>query len=404
MFGHTGLCMSLGLAALVLGNVPAFGQRGGGAPPPAGGTSPGSSTGRTPTGTIGQTPNPTYPQGPGRPIFLSGRVMLEDGTVPPGHVTIERVCGATIRVEANADMKGYFSFQLGAPTGDVFPDASIGGGLRGEPGDPVGSRTAGISERDLINCDLRARLAGYESQSIQLGTRRALDNPDVGTILLRPLGQSPGTTISATTLTAPKDARKAFEKGLDLEKKKKLPEAQTDLEKAVALYPQYAIAWSELGRIQATQGQVDAARNSFNQSISADPKFVVPYVEIAALEYRAHRWQELADTSEKAAALDAFHYPQTLFLNAVANYNLHNVDRAEERARRAQKLDINHQIPQISHFLGIILAERQNYAAAAAEMRDYLKFAPEASDATEVRSQIAQLEASAKANQGAPPQ
>ena len=191
---------------------------------------------------------------------------------------------------------------------------------------------------------------------------------------------------------------------MDLEKKKKLPEAQTDLEKAVALYPQYAIAWSELGRIQATQGQVDAARNSFNQSISADPKFVVPYVEIAALEYRAHRWQELANTSEKAVSLDPFHYPQIFFLNAVANYNLHNADRAVESARRAQKLDVNHQIPQISHFLGVILAERQNYAAAAAEMRDYLKFAPGASDAAEVRSQIAQLEASAKANQGAPPQ
>jgi tetratricopeptide (TPR) repeat protein len=330
--------------------------------------------------------------------------MLEDGTAPPGHVTIERVCGATIRVEANADLKGYFSFQLGAASADVFPDASVGGGLRGEPGDPLGPRSNGLGERDLNNCELRARLAGYESQSIQLGTRRALDNPDVGTILMRRLGQSPGTTISATTLAAPKDARKAYEHALDLAKKKKIPEAQTDLEKAVGLYPRYAIAWSELGRIQVAQGQLEAARNSFSQSISADSKFVVPYVEMSNLEYRARHWQELVDTSEKAVSLDPFHYPQTLFLNAVANYNLHNIDRAEESARRAQKLDVNHQLPQISHFLGVVLAEKQNYAAAAAEMRDYLKFAPEASDAAEVRSQIAKLEESAKANPGAPPQ
>jgi tetratricopeptide (TPR) repeat protein len=221
---------------------------------------------------------------------------------------------------------------------------------------------------------------------------------------MRRMGQSPGTTVSATTLAAPKDARKAFEKGVDLAKKKKLPEAQADLEKAVGLYPRYAIAWSELGQVQAAQGQLEAARNSFNQSIAADPKFVVPYVEISALEYRARRWQELADTSEKVVSLDPFHYPQTVFLNAVANYNLHNIDRAEESARRAQKLDVNHQIPQISHVLGVILAERHNYAAAAAEMRDYLKFAPQASDADDVRSQIAQLEQSAKANPGAAPQ
>lgn len=404
MFRRIRLCMILTLAALVLGRLPVFAQRGGGPQPPAGGTSPGGGTGRTPTGPTGQTPSPTVSQGPGRPIFLSGRVMLEDGGVPPGHVTIERVCGATIRVEANVDTKGYFSFQLGASTADVFPDASVGGGLHAEPGDPINPRTGSISERDLANCELRARLAGYESQSIQLGTRHSLDNPDVGTILMRPIGQSRGTTVSATTLAAPKDARKAFEKGLDLAKKKKLPEAQSDFEKAVGLYPRYAIAWSELGRIQATEGQVAAARNSFDQSISADPKFVVPYVEIAVLEYRAHRWQELADISDKAVALDAFHYPQTVFLNAVANYNLHNIDRAEESARRAQKLDINHQIPQISHFLGVILAEHRNYAAAAAEMRDYLKFAPEASDAAAVRTQIEQLEQFAKANPEAPPQ
>jgi tetratricopeptide (TPR) repeat protein len=326
--------------------------------------------------------------------------------VPPGHVTIERVCGAAIRVEAYADVKGYFSFQLGASTPEVFQDASASGGplFSGAAAEDTGARTGGIAPRDLNNCELRAQLGGYESQSIQLGMRRALDNPDVGTILMRRIGQSSGTTVSATTLAAPKDARKAFERGLDLVKKKKLPEAQTDFEKAVGLYPRYAIAWSELGKIQSAQGQVEAARNSFNQSIAADSKFVVPYVELSDLEYRARRWQELADTSEKAVALDPFHYPQTFFLNAVANYNLHNIDRAEESARRAQKLDVNHQIPQISHLLGVILAERRNYAEAAAEMRDYLKFAPQASDAADVHSQIEQLEQSAKTSPGAPPQ
>ena len=353
MFPHTRLCMFLALAARVLVWQPAYGQRGGGAPPPSGGTPPGSGQGRPSTGTTGQTPIPTSQQGPNRPIFLSGRVMLEDGTAPPGRVTIERVCGATIRPEGYADLKGYFSIQLGAPNADVFPDASVGGGLR-LPGaaadDTLGGRPGGVAERDLLNCELRAQLAGYESQAIQLGTRRALDNPDVGTILMHRLGQAPGTTVSATTLAAPKEARKLYERGLDLAKKKKLGEAQADFDKAVGLYPRYAIAWSELGRIQAAQGQLEAARNSFNQSIAADPKFVVPYVEISALEYRARRWQELADTSEKAASLDPFHYPQAFFLNAVANYNLHKIDRAEESARRAQKLDVNHQMPQISHF------------------------------------------------------
>jgi hypothetical protein len=90
--------------------------------------------------------------------------------------------------------------------------------------------------------------------------------------------------------------------------------------------------------------------------------------------------------------LDPFSYPDAFFWNAVANYNLHNISAAEESARRAQKLDTRHQIPQVSHLLGVILADRKEYSGAAEQMRDYLKFAPGAQDAGAVRSQLEEIE------------
>ena len=61
--------------------------------------------------------------------------------------------------------------------------------------------------------------AGYRSDVISLAGRRNLDDPNVGTIMLHSMVHFEGLTTSATSALAPKEARKAFEKGLDAKKK-----------------------------------------------------------------------------------------------------------------------------------------------------------------------------------------
>lgn len=378
---------------------PAIGQHGPSSPaPPSGGSTPGRGTvgpGNTNPNTIGNQP-PAPSPGLTQPIFLSGRIMMDDGSEVPRNVVIERVCGATVRAEGHTDSKGYFNIQLGANNTDALQDASSSGlddfgrpGNFGQAGPQTNSLGPnGYNRQLLLNCELRARVPGYESQMINLATHRDLDNPDLGTILLHRLAPNEGTTVSATTLAAPKNAKKAYQKGLDLEKKKKLDQAQASLEQAVEGYPKYAEAWFELGRVQVSQGQAEAARKSFDASIQADSQFVPPYIQISMMEFQAQHWQELASASDKAIRLDPFAFPEVFFMNAVANYNLHHVDVAEQNALRAQKLDTHHQIPQISHLLGVIKADRHDYAGAAAQMRAYLQFAPQATDAAAVRTQI----------------
>jgi tetratricopeptide (TPR) repeat protein len=222
--------------------------------------------------------------------------------------------------------------------------------------------------------------------------RRAMDNPDIGTILVHRIADNEGRAVSATALSAPKNAKKALQKGYDLEKKKELDQAATSFQQAVDAYPKYAEAWFELGRVQAAQAQTELAHKSFDEAIRADSKFVRPYIEISLLELHAQRWQELADITDKALRLDPFSFPQAFFLNALAYYNLKHVDLAEQSARRAQKLDTRHQIPQVSRLLGVILADRHDYAGAAEQMRDYLRFAPQEKDAADVRSQLEAFE------------
>lgn len=386
-------------------------QRSGASAPPGAGTTPGGNPGGTRGNGQGTPPQPAgvptipnqNPNPPGnRTMFISGQVMMDDGSALPQNIAIERICNGVPRIEGYANSRGDFGFNLGARTTDALQDASTSGfddvtGLRGQ-----GASESNFSSAPrLEGCELRARLAGYESQSVDLSLRQPMDNPDIGTILLHRLAGTQGTTVSATTLNAPKAAVKAFRKAVALEKKKQFAQAAASLRQAVEADPRYAEAWYELGRIQANQGEFEAARNSFEASMRSDENYVPPYLQISLLDLREQRWQALADVSGKAAQLDPFTYPQAFFLNAVANYNLQHVDVAEQSARRAEKLDTRHQLPQVSRLLGAILMGRRDFAGAAVEMRSFLKFAPQSKDAPAVRSQ---LEAIEKEAGNAPPE
>jgi tetratricopeptide (TPR) repeat protein len=357
-------------------------------------------------------------------MYVSGRVMTEEGTPPPATVTIVRICNGVSRAMGYTDPKGVFSFDMNhadasfqdASNPGTFGTASDPTSTRASLDDPMSSmRTGGSSmggfgggsSSVLMGCELRAELAGYRSSAVQLAQRRSMDDPDVGTLFLHRIGKDEGSMVSMTSLSAPKDAKKSYEKGLDALKKKKTEDAQKDFEKAVAVYPKYADAWYHLGMLQVDAKDVGAARNSFGQAIGADPKLVTPYVELAILDARDGKWKETADSTGKAIRLDPVDFPVAFYYDAVANYNLQNFDAAEKSARQLQRLDTQHRYPLADRILASVLAEKKDYPGAAEQMRAYLKVAGTAKDADEVRGQLQQLEKliaeqSATAQQAAP--
>jgi tetratricopeptide (TPR) repeat protein len=368
---------------------------------PGTGSTTGNTTGRpptTPTTTPGTTSGTTQ-----RPstLFITGRVTLEDGTAPPDTATIERVCSGSVRAEGYTDSKGYFSIEVGNET-TVFQDASEtanynpagpGGSPAGMAGPPGGGSRGGMSsEMRYAMCDLRARLVGYRSQVVSLANRRPLDDPNIGIILLHREGQDEGSTVSAISLAAPRDARRAFEHGLQLLKKNKTDEAEKEYLKAVQIYPKYASAWNELGRIRMGRGEDQSARQAFHTAMEADPKYVNPYLQLSILSMKSQNWPELADVTAHALKLDPFDYPQAYLFNGVANWNLKDVDAAEKSVRQAEKLDTQHALPQINHLMGLILIHHKDYAGGAEYIRRYLKMAPDAEDVEKAKVQLALAE------------
>jgi tetratricopeptide (TPR) repeat protein len=341
-----------------------------------------------------------------RPIMLSGKVMMEDGTPPPELVLIERVCNGIARPEGYTDSKGRFSFQLGQNQ-SILADASNGSdmGIAGRDmggvgGRGIGGMNRGISEHELMGCEIRAQLPGFRSTIVQLAGRRALDNPDVGTMILQRLAKVDGFTFSATTGMAPKDARKAYEKGLNAVKKKKLDEAEAEYRKAVAAYPKYAVAWYELGRILQFKKNTEEARKAFDSAIEADAKYINPYGDLARLAAMDKKWDDAAANSLKLIKLNPYVSPDAYFISGIAHLNLQKLDVAEEHTREALKRDEKHQNPKIYQLLAVILAQKQDIPGAAEQLRAYVKLAPNAPDIEQLKAQLADMEKQLASREG----
>jgi tetratricopeptide (TPR) repeat protein len=346
-------------------------------------------------------PQPDYrkPQRPEPPlIFISGKVEREDGSPPPFGAVIELDCGGSVTRQTTVNTTGSFWFQVGDANrfSHAMPDASEGLSddpfSRGQaawnetdsgmwPGTPLAA-----PEKRLAGCDLRVQLHGYRSSSLRFELEPEAGQNDMGTLVLYPIQRVPGTTISATNLLAPKKAKKLLKNAKKAVKKERFNEAEQHLKSAITAYPEYGEAWFELGALYQGQKRNKDARDAYMKAIDADKLFVNPYIRLGWLASTEHKWQEAADFSEHALDLDPVTFPEAYFLNALANCQLNNLEIAEKSARQLQRLDPQHRFPKIFLVLSNIYALRRNDAASIEEMRNYLKYAPKASDADTIRA------------------
>jgi Tfp pilus assembly protein PilF len=363
------------IAALSQG---ALAQRGG-APPPGSSGSPSRST---------TAPPPSIPANrQSQPIFISGKVLLEGGGTLPEPVAIERSCNGVIRREGYSDSKGQFSFQIGL--NNAFQDASEGGARVGPLSGSSSSSTPTLSS--MASCEFRAVLAGYLSSTAIMRPDGETWQFDIGTIFLKRLGDAKGSTISVTSMAAPKDAMRAYEKAQKLMEAKP-QEAEKNLNKAVQIYPQFASAWNLLGDIHRQHNQPDTARTEYMRAVAADPQFVNPLYGIALIAMQQKKWEEAIQVTEQLLKLNALAYPLSYFINAAANYNLQKYDIAEGNANKFKALDTQHSHPEVDLLLSNLLARKKDFTGAAQQIRDYLVAVPNSPDAESLRGEAKRFE------------
>jgi tetratricopeptide (TPR) repeat protein len=387
----------------VLAATVAFAQKGGAPSGGTGGTTSGGTGGRTtsptttttsPTNTPNSNTNTPPTQPP--PIFINGQVLMEEGGPPPDRVSIERVCSGGTYREGWTDSRGYFSIQLGAQNA-LFADASMdtsptmfGNNGMNSQGNSMSQNATSLNS--LYSCELRASLSGFHSESVSLATRRSMDNGDIGVIILRRMVKVDGYTTSATIVLAPKEARKAYEKGLGYIKKNKPDEAQTEFLHAVEIFPRHAGAWFELGKVYEQRNHLDEARDAYHKANAADGNFVNPYERLYLMALHDSKWADAADLTDKVMRLNPYDFPSSYFYNALANANLNRWDAAEKSAREAAKLRGTEAMPKSLFILGFVQANKGDLPGSVESLHSYLKTGPATADRDRAQKLLGQVQ------------
>jgi tetratricopeptide (TPR) repeat protein len=168
----------------------------------------------------------------------------------------------------------------------------------------------------------------------------------------------------------------------------------------VRAYPKFAIAWYQLGLVRQNGKDIPGAVAAWKESVASDPRYLKPYESLTVLADRQADWAESEKYSRAWIQLDPEDFPGAYVFNAVANAKLNNMEEAEHAAREGLRVDKERKVARLSYVLGLILAQKREYAESAKLFRAYLELAPNAADAAIVRQQLPQLEQAAA---GSPP-
>ena len=155
------------------------------------------------------------------------------------------------------------------------------------------------------------------------------------------------------------------------------------------------MAWYELGMLQLKSSPLDA-KNSFQKAVTADPRYLPPYLQLAAVGATQGKWQEVADNVRKSLALDADGSAQIWYYDAVEKYNLGDKKGAEASGIKALSMDPNHTAPNTEQLVAVLEAGRGDYKDALAHLRNSLTYLPAGPNADIVKQQIAQIESVAR--------
>jgi tetratricopeptide (TPR) repeat protein len=308
---------------------------------------------------------------------LRGNVALAESALPWDAIPVVVTCDGKTKFTTTTDSHGDFVIARVQPV----TSTTI-----------IGTEKSLIGQ--LVGCSVSAVLPGFDSSQLTIANRDLVAHPNIGTITLKREPGAAGTAISATTSSAPKNAIKSFEKARTEWLDNKPDKALRDLLKAVEIYPQFAEAWYQLGKIQA-KSKSPAAWESFSKAVAADPQFALPYEQMTPLSAQAEKWTEVIDETNRALQLNPRGTLDLWYYNALGNYHLKSLDTAEASAKKSLAMDPLHVQPDTEQLLAVILVTKNDLPAALQHLHNCLTYFPPGSNYELVKKQISQIEAAA---------
>jgi Tfp pilus assembly protein PilF len=187
----------------------------------------------------------------------------------------------------------------------------------------------------------------------------------------------------------PKAAKKAYEKGLKLAQENRTEDAAERFQEAVIAFPDYLHAINKLGEQYMAMDKLSEAQSMFERAIAVNRKFALPHINLGLLFVNQKSYAKAIASLETANGLDDT-YPMSHFYLGVAllNNDPPDLERAEKEMERSLAMG-GRNFVAARKYLYNLSVRRTDMVKAAEHLEAYLKEAPNAPDAEEVRQKLA---------------
>jgi tetratricopeptide (TPR) repeat protein len=199
-----------------------------------------------------------------------------------------------------------------------------------------------------------------------------------------------GPAVAVVDLNIPKKARKDFDKANELIARQEWNPAKDELMKAVAVYPQYADAYNNLGVVYARLGDPDREREVLQKAVTLNDHCASAFVNLGKLDIKERNFPDAEAHLSKAAAIDT-NNSETLML--LANVELMNQHFDAAIAHCSKVHSLPHDSQTLVHYIAARAYQRENRPSdAVAEFRTFLQEEPSGPRADAVRKELKALE------------
>ncbi|HEX8142249.1 MAG TPA: tetratricopeptide repeat protein [Pyrinomonadaceae bacterium] len=205
--------------------------------------------------------------------------------------------------------------------------------------------------------------------------------------------------LNAGFAGVPKPALDLYEKAIKAAQAGDNKRAVESLKEAIALHPQFALAYNELGVQYFKLGDLGDAADALREAIKIAPESFSPRLNYGVVLFYKKQYQSAGEELDHALKINessalAHFYRGRVYVKT------NNLPKAEPEFQRAISLGGGAEINEAHRYLAGIYNEQGNYALALKELETYLKVSPKVKDAEQIRKIIQELRSKATTSKG----
>jgi Flp pilus assembly protein TadD len=295
-------------------------------------------------------------------VILHGKVMMKDGSPPPHSVGIQRLCSDSYGDVPGpiTNKKGEFIWRMGF--------------------DNLLTRT----------CRIEATMPGYVSTAIDISDINGfLDTAKTLPPLILSLGGADPHTILEKDDDVPVPAKPAWKLLVKALRVGDLVEVANQAKLVTDAAPKFARGWHVLGVSYEVLGKNAEATAAYSRAAELDPKMVISWVTLSRMDILGKDWQGALKAIENVQRLDVKHiYPEIYLHQAIAQFQLGQLDAAEASAKQLLKDDPNERKSRGEFVMGVILEAKHDTDGAKAHITRYLQLNPNPPDVDQIKAYL----------------